>query len=63
MTLTAPDRTIEIIADGSVTTTFTAAAIPAGEELSIGVFPRGATFGLVTAGTPLNCTSTSPQFG
>jgi hypothetical protein len=42
--------------DGTVTNTFTPSAIPAGDEISIGLFPGGQTFGLVTAGAPLSCT-------
>ena len=49
-------------ADGTVLTTFTSNAIPNGLEISIGVFPKGARFGLATANASLNCDSTSPNF-
>jgi hypothetical protein len=50
--------------DGSTVTIITPAAIPAGQELSIGYFPLpnggGVHISLVPDNTPLTCTSTPP---
>ncbi|HEY0870860.1 MAG TPA: hypothetical protein VGD55_10720 [Acidothermaceae bacterium] len=47
--------------DGSVVLTITPSAMPAGAELSIGVFPTGRTWSLATIGAPLTCETTVPQ--
>jgi hypothetical protein len=48
--------------DGTVLTTFSSKAIPNGMELTIGVFPKGETFGLATANALLTCNRISPPF-
>ncbi len=48
-------------ADGSVILTITPSAMPAGAELSIGVFPTVRTWSLATIGAPLTCDTTVPQ--
>jgi hypothetical protein len=45
------------LADGSVFTTFTPAAMPAGSEISIGYFPSFTTFALVEHGAALHCSA------
>ena len=47
-------------ADGSVVLVITPSAMPTGTELSIGFFPQGHTWALVTADAPLTCASTNP---
>jgi RNA polymerase sigma factor (sigma-70 family) len=49
--------------DGTVLTTFASKAIPDGLEITIGVFPGGAAFGLATANASLTCNRSSPHFG
>ena len=46
--------------DGSVVLMITPAAMPAGAELSIGVFPTVKTWSLATIGAPMTCDSTPP---
>jgi hypothetical protein len=48
-------------ADGSVVLVITPSAMPAGAELSIGVFPTAKTWSLATIGAPLTCDSTPPR--
>jgi hypothetical protein len=45
------------LADGSVFTTFTPAAMPAGSEISIGYFPTFTSFALIEDGATLHCTT------
>jgi hypothetical protein len=47
--------------DGSVILTITPSAMPAGAELSIGVFPTVRTWSLATIGAPLTCDATPPR--
>jgi hypothetical protein len=46
--------------DGSVVLMITPSAMPAGAELSIGVFPDGKTWSLATIGAPMTCSSADP---
>lgn len=48
-------------ADGSVILTITPSAMPAGAELSIGIFPTVRTWSLATIGAPLTCDTTVPR--
>jgi hypothetical protein len=47
--------------DGSVVLVITPSAMPAGAELSIGVFPNVRTWSLATIGAPMTCDSTPPR--
>ena len=47
--------------DGSVVLVITPSAMPAGAELSIGIFPTVRTWSLATIGAPLTCDSTPPR--
>jgi hypothetical protein len=47
--------------DGSVVLMITPSAMPAGAELSIGIFPTVRTWSLATIGAPLTCDSTPPR--
>ena len=48
------------LSDGSVVLVITPSALPAGAELSIGVFPDGKTWGLATIGAPMTCSNIDP---
>lgn len=47
--------------DGSVVLVITPSAMPAGAELSIGVFPTVRTWSLATIAAPLTCDTTPPR--
>jgi hypothetical protein len=49
------------LADGSVMTTFTPSALPAGSKLSIGYFPTRTTVALIEDGAPLHCSNNAGQ--
>ncbi len=55
----ALDRVVSVQrrTDGTVVLVITPSAMPAGSELSIGVFPTHKVWTLATAGAPLTCTS------